>query len=100
MAKEEEDKKAKAKVPTAIKRDIQSQKRRLRNKMFVSKVKTAIRHFEETLKAGAAESSKESLNSVFSLMDKGVKKGVYKQNKANRTKSRLASRLKPKALSV
>jgi ribosomal protein S20 len=31
------------------------------------------------------------------LMDKGVKHGVYKANKASRTKARLAARSAPKA---
>lgn len=85
----EKAKKAKVKTPTAIKRDLQSEKSRLRNKAFRSKVSTAIKLCRE---AGSAE-IKESLSAVYSLMDKGVKKGVFKQNKANRFKSRITKRL-------
>ena len=91
MAKEE-TKEKKVKRPQAIKRDIQSERRRVANKTFRSSVRTAIRSFEETLGQGDATSSKEKLNEVYSLMDKGVKRGVFKLNKASRTKARLTAR--------
>lgn len=91
MAKETKEK-GKVKRPTPLKRDEQSEKRRLRNKSFRASVRTAIRHLEEALPKGDQEANKKNLNEIYSLMDKGVKKGVYKQNKANRTKSRLAAR--------
>lgn len=78
--------------PQAEKREIQNEKRRLRNKMFRSEVRTAIRSFETTLSKGEGAATKEALNHVYSLMDKGVKKGVYNLNKASRTKGRLAAR--------
>ncbi len=91
---EETKKKAAVKKPSALKRDIQAEKRRLRNRSFRSSVMTAIRGFESALTQKAEpEAIKAKLNSVYSLMDKGVKKGVYKANKASRTKSRLCSRL-------
>lgn len=93
MAKEAKDKNVKVKRPTAQKRDIQNEKRRLRNRAFRSKVNTAIREFEETLQKGDAAATKSSLNNVYSIMDKSVKSGVFKLNKANRTKSRLAARV-------
>ena len=93
MAKPETDKKAaKVKRPTPLKRDLQNEKSRLRNKTFRSQVRTAVRHFEETLTKGDAAQVKESLSTVYSLMDKGVKKGTYKPNKASRIKGRLAAR--------
>jgi len=97
MAKEAKDKNVKVKRPTAQKRDIQNEKRRLRNRAVRSNVRTAIREFEETLVKGDAKATKESLNNVYSIMDKSVKRGVFKQNKANRTKARLAARTLPAA---
>lgn len=91
MAKEPV-KKEKVKRPTPLKRDIQNEKRRLRNKAFKSSVRTAIRQFEENLPKGEEAVIKEHLDNVYSMMDKGVKRGVYKLNKASRTKSRLAAR--------
>jgi small subunit ribosomal protein S20 len=89
-----EEKKAKPKTKklTALKRDEQSVKRNLRNRSFKSKVTTAVRAFEETLTKKDAPGAKATLNDVYSLMDKGVKKGIYKSNKASRVKSRLHAR--------
>ncbi len=93
MANDKTKKKAKVKTPTAIKRDLQSEKNRLRNKAFRSKVNTAIKLCKET----DASQIAEKLSVVYSLMDKGVKKGVFKKNKANRFKSRITRRLASKA---
>jgi len=89
-----ENDKAKAKKPTALKRDEQSIKRNLRNRSFKSKVTTAVRAFEDSISKKDAAAAKVKLNDVNSLMDKGVKKGVYKLNKAGRVKSRLDARVK------
>ncbi len=89
-----ENDKPKAKKPTALKRDEQSIKRNLRNRSFKSKVTTAVRAFEESLSKKDGASAKTKLNDVYSLMDKGVKKGIYKMNKAGRVKSRLDARVK------
>lgn len=92
MAKEQAEKKPKVKRPTAQKRDIQNNKKKLLNKAFKSSVRTAVRSFEEAHQKGDEAKTKELLNEVYSLMDKGVKKGVYKINKASRTKARLTAR--------
>jgi small subunit ribosomal protein S20 len=83
-----EEKKAK-KRPTEKKRIIQSKKRQLRNKSFKSKTKTAIIDFKKSLK-NKEEGIKDKIKTVFSLMDKGVKKKIFKKNKANRIKSKMA----------
>lgn len=89
---EQKKEKAKVKRPTALKRDIQSEKRRLRNRSYKSQVRTAIRNFEESLPKGDDKVIADQLKNVSSLMDKGVQKGIFKLNKASRTKSRLAAR--------
>ena len=91
MADKKTKENKKEKRPSALKRDIQSEKRRLHNKQFRATVKTAIKSYEASLKGNEA-SAQENLSKVFSLMDKGVKTGVFKQNKADRTKSRLATK--------
>lgn len=96
MAKDSEPKK-KTKRPTAQKREIQNKKRRLENRVFKSSVRTAIRRFEDSLEKGESASINETLSNVYSMMDKGVKKGVFKTNKASRTKARLAARAATKA---
>lgn len=98
MAKEQaKAPKQKERRPTAQKRDIQSEKSRLRNKSFKASVKTAIRHFEDALKDGNEDATKQRLNDVYSIMDKGAQRGVFKLNKASRTKARLTARLVKKA---
>ena len=90
-----EDKKAEAKVkkPSALKRDLQSEKTRLRNRSYRASVLTSIRSFESSLtQKEAPEAVKTKLSAIYSLMDKGVKTGVFKPNKAARTKARLAAR--------
>lgn len=93
MAKEETAPK-KIKRPTAEKRDLQNSKRRMQNKTFKSTIRTAVRSFEGALTEKDAAKISATLNNVYSLMDKGVKRGIFKVNKAGRTKARLAARAK------
>lgn len=91
MGKKQEKTK-KIKMPTAKKRDLQNEKKRIRNKSFKSKVKTFIKSFQTSLKEKNNKNSKEILNKVFSLLDKGVKKKILKKNKAGRIKSSLSKK--------
>ncbi len=83
---------AKTKRPSAKKRDIQNEKRRQHNRAFKSRVKTAVRSFEKTAAEKNAEETKTHLNIVYSLIDKGVKMGIFKLNQASRLKSKFAGR--------
>ena len=89
----DEKNKKKERIPSAKKRDKQNMKARLRNRSFRATVKTALRSFEDAVSKGDKSAMQQSLSAVFSLMDKGVKTGCFKLNKAARTKSRLASKL-------
>ncbi len=81
------------KRPSALKRDMQNEKQRLRNRSFRAEVLTSIRGLQNSIsQKEPAEVLKTKLNEIYSLVDKGVKRGVYKPNKAARTKSRLAAR--------
>jgi small subunit ribosomal protein S20 len=95
MAKEEENENKKVKRPTAKKRDIQSKKRNLRNRVFKSTVKTAIRALEQKVSQGDSLQAKEELKKIYSLVDKGVKKRHFKLNTAGRIKARFAKKLAP-----
>lgn len=90
-----EKKKAEGPVkrPSALKRDMQAEKRRLRNRSYRATVLTSIRILENLIsKKESAETIKTKLNELYSLVDKGVKHGVYKPQKAAHTKSRLTAR--------
>lgn len=89
----QEKKAEKKKRPTALKRDLQSEKRRLHNREQRARVNTAVRTFERAIASGDAASLKEKLSAVYSLMDKSVKTGLFKANKASRLKSRLSARI-------
>lgn len=91
MAKEKKEKKEKTKTPTARKREGQNVKRRDRNRQFKAGVRTEIRKFKEIAAKDDKKAVEEQLNTVYSLLDKGVQKGTYKLNSASRAKSRLAS---------
>ncbi len=90
--KAEAEKKGKERQPSALKRDLQSEKSRLRNRAFKSRVRTAVRYLDEAIPKGDNAVVQQCLNEVYSLMDKGVKLGVFKANKGSRTKARMAAR--------
>lgn len=81
----------KKKCPTALKRMKQSKAKNQRNSSFKSRVRTAIRSFETALSTKDQKQIQTALKSVYSLMDKGVKHGIYQKNKAARTKSQIAT---------
>ncbi len=92
MADQKTKKASKKKTPTAAKREKQSKKRNMQHRSFKSRVRTAIRGFEVAFSEKDKEKMQLALATVYSLMDKGVKVGVYKKNKAARTKSTLTLR--------
>ncbi len=83
----------KVKVPTALKRDLQNERKRIRNRSFKANVRTVIRGLEEAIKTADAAATKEHLNNAYSALDKAAKRGVYSKNKANRSKARLTARV-------
>lgn len=92
--KKAEKKEGLTKRPSALKRDLQSEKRRTKNRSFRSSVQTAVRTLEDLIsKKESVDAIKLHLDSIYSLVDKGVKRGIFKSQKASRTKSRLAKRL-------
>jgi small subunit ribosomal protein S20 len=78
-------------ISSAQKRNKQSLANRQKNKSYKSKVKTAIKDFSDSLTEKNAEKAQEKLNTVFSLMDKGAKKNIFKLNKTSRVKSKLSA---------
>jgi small subunit ribosomal protein S20 len=94
MAEAAPKKEVKTKRPSALKRDLQNEKRRVSNKSHRAQVLTSIRALSASVSSkDPADVAQKKLNLIYSLMDKGVKRGVFKANKAARTKSRLTARL-------
>ena len=98
MAEDKKDAAApKVRRPQALKRDIQNERKNLQNRAFKSKVSTAMRALQTSLSQNDEAVKRENLNTVNSLVDKGVNKSIFKRNKANRIKARLTARLHAKA---
>ncbi|MCB1149426.1 MAG: 30S ribosomal protein S20, partial [Chlamydiia bacterium] len=65
---------------------------RVQNREFKSRVRTAIRRFEESLKSADKAQIESTLSAVYGLLDRAVKNNVFKLNKSSRLKSRLTAR--------
>lgn len=90
MAPAKQDVKKLERQSQAQKRARQSEERNLRNRAFKSRVRTTLRHLEDTLRAGKLEEAKAHLELVHSLADKGINHGIFKRNKAARMKSQVS----------
>ena len=93
MVSEKDKAKKKVKRPTAEKRNIQNEKRRLINKSYKSRINTTLKSFRIALQGGDADVVQKNLKSVFSMLDKGVKKNILKAGKADRIKSRYHAKM-------
>lgn len=78
-----------------------NERNRLRNRFYKSSVKTLIKNFFKDLEIYKTSKNSEdkekvqkTLNSVYSLMDKGTKKDIFHKNTAARKKSQLINALK------
>lgn len=89
----EENKNKKKKRPTAEKRLIQDKKKQAVARMFKSRIRTAMRSFNDNLKEKDQDTLTKDLNSIYALVDKAVKKHIYKANKAKRIKSHHAKNM-------
>lgn len=77
----------------AQKRHRQSRKRRVRNKAAKSRVHSAKRKLLAAIKSNDVQAAEGAFSEVTKLIDTATGKGVYHQNTAARTKSRLHHKL-------
>ncbi|SMB90841.1 SSU ribosomal protein S20P [Desulfonispora thiosulfatigenes DSM 11270] len=78
-----------ANIKSAIKRAKKAQVRALKNKMFKSKLKTAIKNFEKAIDAKSIDEAKATLTNAVKVIDKAASKGLLHKNNAANKKSRL-----------
>ncbi len=90
MAEEKKEEKKAVKVPTPLKRHTQDLKKNLTNRIWKSRISTTRAAFAE---AKDEASKKTLLNTLYGLLDKAAKVGLFKKNKVSRLKSRLASKV-------
>jgi len=77
----------KKKKPSVLKRQRQEQKRRMRNKAVISKIKTLIKKVKKLIVEG--KEYQETLKTAIKEIDKAASKGIIHKNNAARKKSRL-----------
>ncbi len=75
---------------SAEKRERQEAKRRLRNRMAKSTMRTAIKKFDAAVAAGDKDAAAVAMAESNKLLDKVAGKGIIHRNTAARKKSRLA----------
>ena len=80
-----------ANTKSAEKRIRSNERKRQRNQMYRSRVKTLIRKAEETIFSG--QPAEEAIRNAMSTLDKAAVKGIIHKNNAARRKSRLAKKL-------
>jgi small subunit ribosomal protein S20 len=82
-----------ANTKSAIKRIKQNHKRRLRNRLFIGRARTYVKHARSTIEAGTPEDAHQATLEAISALDKAAEKGIIHKNNAARRKSRLMHRL-------
>jgi len=78
---------------SAIKRLRQAEKRRFRNRVVRSRVRTFVKKAHQLIAAGRLDEAQEMARQAVSALDKAAGKGVIHRNNAARHKSRLMKRL-------
>lgn len=79
---------------SAVKRNLQNQKRRLRNRAVKTRIKGVVKQLSLLEKDGdAAGNVADELNTAKSIIDKAAKKGVIHPRTAARKISRLSKKI-------
>ena len=81
-----------ANIKSQIKRNLQNEKRRLRNRNIRGAARTAVNQARAAFEANEPE-TKASILKAISALDKAAEKGVIHKNNAARRKGRLMKKL-------
>ncbi|MBP3840632.1 MAG: 30S ribosomal protein S20 [Bacilli bacterium] len=76
-------------IKSAKKRVRSNAKKEVINNTITASMRTAVKNFEKSVKAGDKEKAATSLNIAIQRIDKAKSSGLVHQNKAARLKSRL-----------
>ena len=79
---------------SAKKRSIQSKTKNVVNTQYLSKIRTTLNKFNNSLKNSNSEEATKSLGDVNSIMAKAVKKGILKKQYMSRKLSSLSNQIK------
>ena len=82
-----------ANIKSAIKRNKQNEKRRLRNRVFKGTARTFVKNARLSLDEGEPEAARKAVMEAITALDKAAEKGILHKNNAARRKGRLMKRL-------
>lgn len=82
-----------ANIKSAIKRNRQNEKRRLRNRIYRGRARSFVKKARTNIEEGDLEAAREATIQAMSALDKAAEKGIIHKNNAARRKSRLMKRL-------
>jgi small subunit ribosomal protein S20 len=78
-------------IKSGLKRRRQSEVRRMRNRAVRTRVRRVIKELRAAISGGDASQVEKLLPHAVSVIDVGVRKGVFHRNTAARAKSRLTT---------
>jgi small subunit ribosomal protein S20 len=82
-----------ANTKSARKRMVQNEKRRLRNRRYLSGSRTAVKKARTVIASGDVAAAEDAVRSACATLDRAASKGVIHRNNAARRKSRLMAKL-------
>ena len=82
-----------ANIKSAIKRNKQNEKRRIRNRIYLAGARTYVRKARLAIETGEVKDAHQATLEAISALDKAAEKGILHKNNAARRKSRLMKRL-------
>ncbi len=80
-------------IKSADKRMRQSRRRRMRNRHYLSRMRTEIKRFRRMLEEGRSADAGDHLPKIYTVIDHTAQKGVIHRRTAARYKSRLTHSL-------
>jgi small subunit ribosomal protein S20 len=82
-----------ANIKSAIKRNKQNEKRRVKNRIYRGQARTFVTKARTAMAGGDQDASEEAVKTAIVALDKAAQKGIIHKNNAARRKSRLMKRL-------
>ena len=82
-----------ANIKSAIKRNKQNEKRRLRNRVYVGTARTTVKKARLAIEENDLEAARAATLTAISALDKAAEKGILHKNNASRRKGRLMRHL-------
>jgi small subunit ribosomal protein S20 len=86
-----------ANIKSAIKRNKQNEKKRIRNRVYRGAARTLVAKAKVAIVKQTPEEAKVSTLKAISALDKAAQKGILHKNNASRRKSRLMKMLAAQA---